>query len=99
MEECKQEADLSNFCYGSKIVPVQLNGVLHPSYMIPDPSHTRLLLVSERGVPLRQSDVTPLRCRGVKPCLSGGDVKFNPIHSALHSISCNCTKPMLPVSS
>ena len=42
----------------------------------------------------RQSGVTPLRFRGVKPLRFGGEVKINPIHSAPHSISCNCTNPM-----
>ena len=47
----------------------------------------------------RQSSVTPFCFPGVKPLLFGGEVKVNPIHSAPHSISCNCTNPMWSHSS
>ena len=68
---------------------------LDRSYTIPDSSHTGLLFASDRGYTTpRESDVTPLRFRGVKPHRFGGEVKINPIFSAPHSISCNCTNPM-----
>ena len=46
-----------------------------------------------------QFGATPFRFRGVKPFRSGGEVKTNTIHSASHSISCNCTNTMRSHSS